>query len=263
MTVRVEETGVPLEFIEKNDSKLRTGIVGNSGSGKTVLAASACEVPELSPVLIADCGSSSDSILGEQRFSNVKVVRTQTPEQIQALYKHLAPVEWGGDGAVEHYKTLVIDELDEQHTLFMRQTMERVVAEDSRRDIFVPSQREWGMAFNYTLQIVDWFRALPINLIFTFMPAIKEDSITAREQISIGLPGQLSEKIAKRLSQIIYLEIKSTTQVSGNRQVQTNIRVANFQPTAKFVAKTRGIERATRLGASMEDPTFAKIYALL
>ncbi len=262
--VEYSETGVPLHLLTAADLSpfLLMALYGDSGVGKTTLATSAVEVPELAPVLLLDFGNSSDSVLGEERFSNVHVMRLRTIEDANNVYNWLLPVEWGGEGHCAEYKTVVIDELDEFHSQRMREVMTEAVRKDPSRELYVASQREWGIVRSMVLEFVDHWRVLPLNLIFTFVPNMKENEVTGRERVTIGLPGKLSNDIAKRLSMLVYLEVAETAKREGGQTVITSQRVARFASTGKFVAKVRGISRASRLGDTMLDPTMSKIYSL-
>ncbi len=260
---KVSSTGVPIQLLTAADvaPTLKMGVYGRSGAGKTQLAATACEVEELSPVCYLDCGSSSDTILGEKRFSSLKdVYRLRTLDDLTAMFNWLAPEEWGGEGNINNYRTLVIDEFDELHTQTMRKVMEFAVKLNPNQDPYVPSPREWGIMRSKMLEIVDWIGVLPVNLIWLCTPNIKEDQYTLRDQLTLGLPGKLSDDVSKRLSIIAYMEVITKRLRENGENVDKTQRLLHFAPTGKYLTKVRGASRAERLGDNIENPTMSEIW---
>jgi len=261
--IKFTETGVPFEMINASEQQpfVRMGVVGPSGVGKTTLAASAAEEPEMSPVLVIDCGESSDTILGEQRFQNVQVIRVRSMEEMQSVFQWLAPSErfaGGGDG-YKDFRTIVIDESDELHLSAMRPLM-REAHEKKNQDLHVASEREWGKVRNMMLDVVDWFRTLPVHLIFTYVPYLKKDAITGAEKVTIGLAGKLSDDLGKRFSLVVYLDIVEEAKLVGGKRQVKQTRKLIFNATSRVLTKVRGESRAARFGDEMLDPTMSKVY---
>lgn len=263
-SAQTSESGVPVPILTASDVSpyLKCAIYGPSGSGKTTLAASAVEVADLSPVLFIDCGNSSDTLLGEPRFADVQIMRVVNLDDLQKIFVWLAPKEWGigGQGAVENYRTVIIDEFDELHMFTMRMIMDELVKQKPERNRYLPSQQEWGIARSRMLEMIDWFRSLPCNFFVVCVPNIKENELTNREEVTLGLPGKLANDLAKRLSLVLYLEMQTKRSGVGANAVTTTTRVAKFAPSPRHHTKVRGESRAARLGEEMDSPSMTEIF---
>lgn len=96
--------GLRIQTVQQKQNYLNMLVYGDPGEGKTVLAGSADEVPEMRPVLIVDVEGGTRSI--SERNPEVHVVRVLTWKELQKVYDELQ------SGRTD-YRTVVLDSLTE------------------------------------------------------------------------------------------------------------------------------------------------------
>lgn len=227
--------GVSIARAEDIDFNFNMLIYGQSGAGKTVLAASAAEVPDWSPVLVVDVegGTMSASRMGHK----IDVVRVKSWNDMNMVYSDLY------DGS--KYKTVIIDSLTEAQKFSMGQIMRELLIEHPERDPDVPSVREWGKTIEQTRRLVRAFRDLPVNTIFTALSAEDKNQKTGLVERKPQLPGKLSGEVAGFLDIVVYMYQKVLDD-EGNVT-----RLLLTQKTDDTVAK----DRTTSLPQIIESPT--------
>ncbi len=213
-------------------------LYGDPGVGKTVLAASASEVPEMSPVAFVDFEGGTMSIRG---FHNVDILRVSSVAELEDLYTELKRGSYG-------YRTVVIDSLTELQNFSMADIMRQVVKADTSRDPDVPSMREWGKNGTQVARAVRAYRDLPMNVIFTALAKSDKDSRPINKP---ALQGQLADRLPGFVDIVAYMykEVKR----------DTNKRMLLTEGTATTVAK----DRSRKLPQVVENPTMADLYAYI
>lgn len=226
-------------------------IYGEPGVGKTRLAASACKVPQMSPVLIADFEGGTLSLASDMPEVDIwpdpGEERRPTWKDVDTLY-----------GALYNknpYKTIIVDSLTETQKFAMSQIMRDVVAKDSERDPDVASLREWGKSGEQIRRMVRAFRDLPCHTIFTCLVSEDRDERTNSWKTRPGLPGKLKGEVAGYVDIVMYLYKKEVGPLS-DREIKT---LALTQGTERQTAK----DRSGKLPAIMEAPTMAMIYDMI
>jgi len=208
---------------------------GPPGVGKTVLAGTAADHPETSPVLILDIEGGTLSI----RNKKVDVVRVESVEALVKIYEQLMAENDG------YYKTCVIDSLTELQKLDMIDIMREL--QSRRPDIDIPSQREWGISIDHMRKIVRGFRDLPMNTIFTALVNIDKDN-NGVVTYTPSLPGKLKMEISGFVDVVGYM---TTAVEDGN-----SIRRIQFAQTSKVIAK----DRSAKLGDVVDNPTIPMLW---
>lgn len=272
--------GLPVQSIGDVTSAAGTFLIyGDFGIGKTPLAASAVEVPELAPVLFLDFEhgmrsarrySSDPRIrvieLGDQPDTNYKgtatpkgMVMLKTPSiksyawnQAQAVYDDLYTNCRG-------YKTVVIDTLSEAYQLGMGLLMNGVVdnADNKMEDTEVPSPREYGIMLKRTRTLVRGFKQLGINVIC--LAHAKEDQLkNGKKVLRPNFPGKVAVELPVFFDYVFYFDI---VQAEVNGKV-TQIRRLQTKKTEDVAARSRE-DVDTKLPKFITDPSMLKIHNMI
>jgi hypothetical protein len=222
-------------------SHLNCLFYGVSGVGKTVLAGSASDVPEMHPVLFIDVEGGTLSLKGT--YPEVDSVRVQNWADMQKVYDAL----YRGQ---HDYKTVVLDSLTEIQKFSMYNIMRDLVRERPDRDPDLPGMQEWGKNAEQIRRLVRAFRDLPVHTIFTALVALDKDPKTNLVQARPGLTGKLSQEVAGFVDIVTYLYTKQMDQ-----QIR---RLMLTVGTDRHIAK----DRTGKLPEVIEEPTMQKIYDL-
>lgn len=220
---------------------------GQPGVGKTVLAGSVVEVPDMCPVLFVDAEGGTMSV---QNKKGIRYVRVRSYADILELIKLLRDPE-----AQKFYKTIVIDSLSEVERIVRMGVVAEAVKNDPSHDREIPYQQDWNRNSERNRRIVRILRDLPYNIIFTALSRDIRDDATGTSNTRIALPGQLADEVAGFIDVVGLL----TTQVVRKDNKRVLIRRLAVQPTGRFVAK----DRSNKLGPVVDQPTMLKIYNLI
>jgi hypothetical protein len=221
-------------------------IYGRSGVGKTRLAASASEVPEMSPVLLIDVEGGTFSI--RDVYPDVDVLRVRDWLEMQEVYNQLY------DGK-HPYKTVILDSLTEMQKFSMMNIMIELLKDprNSDRDPDIPSIREWGKNIEQIRKMVRAFRDLPISTIFTALVVEDKNQKTGAIEKRPSLSGKLSGEVAGFLDIVSYYYVKPVP-ITGTTPVQYDQqRLLLSTATEDIVAK----DRSDRLPTVVQKPTMA------
>jgi hypothetical protein len=234
---------------------------GHSKSGKTTLAASACEVEEMSPVVMIDCGTSSASVQGEPRFASLDVLRAVDFDGVSEAHTWLSP-KGGNALETKGYKTIILDELDQLWFKAMTKVMQRNVTtgdhhNKSRADINDVWLEDFGETRSMVLNVISGFLKLNTNLIVCSLVRIKEDAVDTFEYRMPSLAGQLRDDVPSQFAVYGYLDVQIPSRGDSD---PFGKRIAYFTSTRKFKAGIWGPSRADRFGAEMVNPTMQEIY---
>lgn len=232
-------------------------IYGLPGAGKTLLAASAEDVPEMRPVLYVDIEGGTETI--RERYPNIDVIRVKPTydksgriirtawdqlDDAKGLYESLKK----GDGK---YTTVIVDNVTELYMLAMTDVMTKTVAEHPERDFDVPAQREWGKASAQVRRWVRHMRDLDMNVIFTAHEKNIENEAGQVLKVVPSLPGKLATEVAGYVDMVLYLYTKTDKDAGLQRKLQT-------QPAGKYIAK----DRSGKLPLILTQPTMKMIHEL-
>jgi ATP-dependent Clp protease ATP-binding subunit ClpA len=220
-------------------------VYGRSGVGKTRLAGSAFEVPEMKRVLFVDIEGGSLTLRKE--FPDVEQVRVKTWFEMQGLYDALFA---GGHG----FSTVIVDSLTEIQKFNMSEIMRTLVDKNEERDLDVPSLREWGKNLEQTRRFVRAFRDLPLNVIFTALEREDKDRMNRPVKLP-SLSGKMSNEVAAFLDIVLYYNVKEVHGTEGVKQ----LRVLQSQATESTIAK----DRSGLLPPVMTDPNMEQLYDII
>lgn len=253
-------------------------IYGKQGAGKTTLAASAVDVPQMNDVLMIDAERGDLVIQDNPRIRNhdkVKRIETTTFLQVGRVQEFLKAhcvhrdannvqklkdnQAWlTGVSAAEieepwRFKTVIIDTLTEIEMYNMYSLMG--IAQDAllmgaKDDIDVAGWDEFRKN-NMMVQILcRVFRDLPMHVIFTCHQTYTQDEMK-RYHYNVSLTGKLANQVQGLVDIVGYLQRQDTPDEKGNQPTRLNV-----QPTGRFAAKNR---RASFKEPHIDDPTMASI----
>lgn len=268
------ETKPPVEILDasKQWPLVEILILGQYGTGKTQLAASACEVPAMGNVLVIDGGNSSDTLLGEPRFSKIQITRPRDFQEFFDIYAWLVKADKLGFGE-DQYGTLIIDDLQDLYYKGVSMRLDKVLRADSARiemnfgdedwNIVAMQIQDWGVTHRMLQQALLTIRDLPCNLIVICLASREVDALSGRSYITAALPGQMADWVPSKLSSVWFMDVRTPAVIGKQKGATEPIYTVYFQPTGSRKARVRGQTRATRLGQSMDSPTMKRIYAKL
>jgi hypothetical protein len=219
-------------------------IYGRSGVGKTRLAGSSYDVPEMRRVLFIDVEGGVLTL--RNSFPNVETVRVETWTDVQRIYNELFA---GGHG----FNTIVLDSLTEIQKFNMDEIMRKLIDGNDERDMDVPSLREWGKNLEQIRRFVRAFRDLPVNVVFTALE--REDKDNMQRLIRLpSLSGKMAQEVAAFLDIVLYYSIREVAdEKTGEKTMK---RVLQSVATQTTTAK----DRSGLLPEVVVDPTMEVLY---
>ena len=210
-------------------------IYGDAGRGKTWLAASAAQIPELTPVLLIDVEGGASAIARD--FKDVDVIAVDTHEKLDKVMDDLINVK-------HKYKTVIIDTLG--------------VAMDRAEKVFGerPENKgnkfgKWGDLKIWANNLVRGLHAAPFTSIILTHAEDQKDENTGAVKTVPNIPGG-SKKDLPGIPDIIGY-ITAQKKEDGTAQ-----RVLLVESSDRFVTKNR-----FNLPATITEPSMKKIYALI
>lgn len=221
-------------------------LYGDSGVGKTTLAGSADDCPDLRPALMIDFEGGTESLV--RTYPEVQQVRVTTWKEMQSVYDEL---HRGNHG----FSTVILDSLTEIQKFNMYQIMEDLKNARPDLDPDVPGMREWGKNLEQMRRFVRGFRDLPMNTIFT---ALKKDDKNDKTGMVTTLPslsGKLAGEVAAFLDIVAYYYVKRV----GTGEDAQDKRLLLTSKTETIVAK----DRTQQLPIVIEAPTMQKLFDLI
>lgn len=199
-----------------NHSKfLNLLVYGKHGAGKTTLAASAADVPQMNDVLVIMAEGGEVVFEDNDRISNYEgldVVKVDRIEQFQKIYEflkahvsmrdnpameaqlqQLQEMVFGGfDGRLRRYRTVIVDSLSEIEAYCMAKILNLdAIGLDSGEEMEVAGFPQFRKNLHIMQRAIRQFRDLQIHTIFTCAESWSQDERKAYSYTP-KLTGQLS-----------------------------------------------------------------------
>lgn len=238
-------------------AKIDTLIYGPPKLGKTTLALTSQDVPDMMPYLHIAIERGEETIrdtypdtpvlfLTEDDDGNILETAEQKWDRFCSIYEELRRPGHG-------YRTVCLDTLDELQTInigFIMENAEAVLS--GKQDADVPSMREYGKSRTQMKRMIRAFQDLDMNVIWLCHSKNDQDEKTKRWSKKPALVGQLQDEVGGMVNNLLYLTMYPATKTEPVERVLITASDGEIQ------AGTRS--RVLNDIGEITDPTMSKVW---
>ena len=231
-------------------------IYGDPGSGKTFLAGTAQDSPQMADVHFFNIDGGMMTLA---RRGDISATDVRSVDELEQELHRLA----AGDPEYEGVKTVVIDNISELQTLALESITTREYATRRKKDktysIDQVYLEDYGVAGKQLARVLRGFRDLPMHVIYL---AHRKDKMRPGTNVLDESKPNLTEKLCTAVMgymDFVWYLYTADEQVPGDDTRTETHRYLLTQPMGGFAAKTRGSEYAEKIGAVVRDPSMAKL----
>jgi hypothetical protein len=265
--------------VKASELWLKILLYGEFGSGKTVLAGQAADVPHMCDVLFIDVERGKTSLRGSdavENFHNIDFIECKDFAKFDAIHQMLISycqarddddqerldrmaAKYGFD-PTRRYRTVIIDSLSELNSISLQRAfsedMDNLLSHADSDD----TRRDYGRNKQSILKVVRAVRNLPMHIIMTCASEWDEDE-RKKLKHQPRLTGSLSKEIQAFWEVVGFLETKAArSEGEGGVEDVSVMRRLWLQPVGKFDAKNR---LANQSVTHIDDPSMEKLISLL
>ena len=262
---------------------LKLLVYGNYGTGKTWLAGSAVEVPDMRDVILINAEAGDLTL---QEFDGIDEVSVKSFATLARVYEFLKAHCVARDAGDEEklityqkqtfhteeidrlrkYRTVIIDSLSEVEQYALNQLLGVMDSTRLDDDPMAAEWKEYKQNNTMMLRLVRNFRDLPMHVIFTCAEAYTQDE-TKKHKYTLDLTGKLSKKVQGFMDMVGYLVVAAgedgkqarrlyvTPSASGRYDAKHRYTAFKGQyfdnPTIESILKQTGL--ASREGALLKS----------
>ena len=222
-------------------------IYGGSGAGKTTLAASSMDVPDMNPVLHLNIENGTQSI--KDIYPDLEILDIARFKQLQAVYDELYRGQDFDTQTCAGYRTIILDNLTEGQSKGMEHIFqsEKLAATGINFTEFVMASWEnggWNKSSQQMRKLVRAFKELPCYIILVAW----ETDIDKSENRHKWTPA-FTPKFAGEMPGLVNDVYRLSVDKDGKRVLQTGL-------SGDVVAK----DRTRKLPFKLQEPTMSLIH---
>ena len=251
---------------------LKMLIYGPYGVGKTTLAASAEDVPEMQDTLYIDAEGGALSLMETRQ--DIDLITINAFDQFARIHtyltRHCAARDADDTEALlkleeniglerpvpKKYNTVVIDSLSEVQRYNMYQLLGVDISTAKLDDDWEsPEFAHWNKTTEMMRLVVRAFRDLPMNVIFLSSQKVDDEK---KGTVTINFPNQLSKDIPGFIDVVGYYQAITTKGQDGQVTVKRRLEL---EPGRNYLAKHR-FGKALKGQSGVDEPTMQRLYDL-